>query len=61
MQEQLLEREDVILAKEETCKASRDEQINLENFRYLLDQKIKMLTNEKKVILDNIGEQEVSF
>jgi len=58
MQEQLLEREDVIISKEETCKAARDEQINLENFRYLLDQKIKTLTSEKGVILDRIGEQE---
>ena len=54
-----MEREDVILSKEETCKAARDEQINLENFRYLLDQKIKTLTNEKQIILERISEQEV--
>jgi hypothetical protein len=58
MQEQLLEREEVILSKEETCKAARDEQINLENFRYLLDQKIKTLTNEKEAMLERISTQE---
>lgn len=37
----------VIDSKEEACKISRDEQINLENFRYMLDQKIKNLSNKK--------------
>lgn len=60
MQEQLLEREEVILSKEETCKAARDEQINLENFRYLLDQKIKTLSNEKEGMLEKIASQEVT-
>lgn len=43
MQHQLLERLQVIDSKEETCKQAKDEQINLENFRYMLDQKIKSL------------------
>lgn len=43
MHHQLLERLQVIDSKEETCKAAKDEQINLENFRYMLDQKIKAL------------------
>lgn len=36
-QHQLLERIQVIESKDETCREARDEQINLENFRYLLD------------------------
>jgi cilia- and flagella-associated protein 57 len=55
---QLVERLQVIESKEETCKAARDEQINLENFRYMLDQKIKMLQNEKTQILAKIAEKE---
>jgi len=49
----------VIDSKDETCKAAKDEQINLENFRYMLDQKIKMLQNEKSQILTKITEKEV--
>lgn len=54
----MVERLQVIESKEETCKAARDEQINLENFRYMLDQKIKMLQNEKTQILAKIAEKE---
>jgi hypothetical protein len=59
MQEQLLEREQVIFSKEEACKAARDEQINLENFRYMLDQKIKTLNMDKEKLLQDVGEKEV--
>lgn len=55
-----MERLQVIESKEETCKAAKDEQINLENFRYMLDQKIKMLQNEKSQILTKITEKEVN-
>lgn len=51
----------VIDSKDETCKAAKDEQINLENFRYMLDQKIKMLQNEKGQILTKITEKEVRY
>lgn len=60
-QHQLVERLQVIESKEETCKSAKDEQINLENFRYMLDQKIKMLQNEKTQILAKITEKEVFF
>ena len=58
MEEQLIEREEVILSKEETCKSAKDEQLNLENFRYLLDQKIKMLSSDKHDTLQRIDRQE---
>eukprot|EP01017_Pseudomicrothorax_dubius_P042406 TRINITY_DN6918_c0_g1_i1.p1 TRINITY_DN6918_c0_g1~~TRINITY_DN6918_c0_g1_i1.p1 ORF type:complete len:185 (-),score=69.21 TRINITY_DN6918_c0_g1_i1:90-644(-) len=58
MQEQLLEREEVIFSKEEACKGARDEQINLENFRYMLDQKIKSLMTDKDGMLKKIEEKE---
>lgn len=58
MEEQLIEREEVILSKEETCKAAKDEQLNLENFRYLLDQKIKTLSSDKHELLQQIDRQE---
>ncbi|CAK83220.1 unnamed protein product (macronuclear) [Paramecium tetraurelia] len=58
MQHQLLERLQVIDSKEETCKAAKDEQINLENFRYMLDQKIKSLQNDKQLLLDKITDKE---
>lgn len=45
MQEQLLEREQVVFSKDETIKNAKDEEINLENFRFMLDQKIKSLTS----------------
>jgi hypothetical protein len=48
IQEQLLEREQVVFSKDETIKMARDEQINLENFQFLLKQKIKSLQENKK-------------
>lgn len=51
----------MIESKEETCREARDEQINLENFRYLLDQKIKMLQNEKTQILAKLKEKEANL
>ncbi|EAR86922.2 WD domain, G-beta repeat protein (macronuclear) [Tetrahymena thermophila SB210] len=58
MQHQLLERLQVIDSKEETCKQAKDEQINLENFRYMLNQKKKSLQNEKGNLLDKITNKE---
>lgn len=58
---QLMERVQVIESKDETCREARDEQINLENFRYLLDQKIKMLQNEKTQILEKLKEKELNL
>ncbi|KRX00640.1 WD40-repeat-containing domain [Pseudocohnilembus persalinus] len=60
-QHQLLERLQVIDSKEETCKSAKDEQINLENFRYMLDQKIKSLQSEKQNLLEKINSKEVNL
>lgn len=57
-QEQLLEREQVVFSKDETIKNARDEQINLENFRFMLDQKIKSLTANKQTLIEEIDSRE---
>ena len=61
MEHQLLERLQVFDSKEETCKSAKDEQINLENFRYMLDQKIKSLQTEKTELLDKINNKETNL
>jgi len=58
MQHQLLERLQVIDSKEETCKAAKEEQINLENFRFMLDEKIKNLQVQKQDLTDKINMKE---
>jgi hypothetical protein len=58
IQEQLLEREQVVFSKDETIKMARDEQINLENFRFMLDQKIKSLTMNKGTLVAEIDSRE---
>lgn len=58
MHEQLLEREQVILSKEETCKQARDESLNLENFWYMLDQKIKKQVRLKDFLSEKIKQKE---
>lgn len=57
-QEQLLEREQVVFSKDETIRNARDEQINLENFRFMLDQKIKSLTSNKSKLVEEIDKLE---
>jgi len=57
-QEQLLEREQVVFSKDETIRNARDEQINLENFRFMLDQKIKSLTSNKTALVKEIDDRE---
>ena len=57
-QEQLLEREQVVFSKDETIKQAKDEQVNLENFRFMLDQKIKSLTANKKTLVEEIEARE---
>lgn len=47
MQEQLGEREDVIKQKEKTIKELRNVNSHLENFRFVLDHKIRSLKDEK--------------
>ena len=47
MQEQLVEREDVIKKKENTIKELRSFNIHLQNFRFVLDQKIKALKDDR--------------
>ncbi|EGR28426.1 WD repeat protein [Ichthyophthirius multifiliis] len=47
LQHQLLERLQVIDYKDENCKNAKDEQINLENFRYMLKQKETKLQIQK--------------
>lgn len=58
LQEQLLEREQVVFSKEETIKAAKDEEINLENFKYMLEQKISSLTSEKEQLVSEIESRE---
>lgn len=58
MQEQLLEREQVVFSKDETIKNAKDEEINLENFRFMLDQKIKSLTSNKQKLVKEIDSRE---
>lgn len=58
IQEQLLEREQVVFSKDETIKLARDEQINLENFQFMLDQKIKSLKAEKAELDEEIDARE---
>ena len=58
IQEQLLEREQVVFSKDETIKLARDEQINLENFQFMLEQKIKSLNTEKSELDDEINIRE---
>lgn len=47
MQEQITEREDVIKKKETTIKELRSFNIHLQNFRFVLDQKIKALREDR--------------
>lgn len=47
MQEQLGEREDVIKNKEKSIKDLRNVNTHLENFRFVLDHKIRSLKDEK--------------
>ena len=47
MQEQLGEREDVIKSKEKSIKDLRNVNTHLENFRFVLDHKIRSLKDEK--------------
>jgi WD40 repeat protein len=47
MQDQLVEREDVIKKKENTIKELRSFNIHLQNFRFVLDQKIKALKDDR--------------
>lgn len=58
MQHQLLERLQVIESKEETCKNARYEQTTLENFRYMLDSKIKSLQDKKAEMIEKIRNRE---
>jgi hypothetical protein len=58
IQEQLLEREQVVFSKDETIKMARDEQINLENFQFMLDQKIKSLKSNKSKLNEEIDSRE---
>jgi hypothetical protein len=58
IQEQLLEREQVVFSKDETIKMARDEQINLENFQFMLDQKIKSLKSNKAKLNEEIDSRE---
>lgn len=58
IQEQLLEREQVVFSKDETIKMARDEQINLENFQFMLDQKIKSLKSNKSKLNEEIDSKE---
>lgn len=58
IQEQLLEREQVVFSKDETIKMARDEQINLENFQFMLDQKIKSLKANKSKLNEEIDSKE---
>lgn len=48
MQEQLGEREDVIKQKEKNIKDMRNINTHLENFRFVLDHKIRSLKDEKQ-------------
>ena len=54
MQEQLLEKEQVLMNKENTIKSSIDVQKSLENFRYILEHKIKEFEGEKDELLEKI-------
>ena len=58
MQEQLLEKEQVILNKEDTIKSSLEIQKSIENFRYILEDKIKNFQNEKKRMMKKIKNKE---
>lgn len=58
MQEQLLEREKVIINKECDLKTTVDVQKSLENFRYILDRKISNFIAEKNRVMDKIREKE---
>lgn len=60
MQEQLLEREQVVFSKDETIKNAKDEEINLENFRFMLDQKIKSLTSGILLLSKNFHRETTS-
>ena len=53
-----MEREQVVFSKDETIKNAKDEEINLENFRFMLDQKIKSLTSEKQKLITEIDSRE---
>lgn len=48
----------MVFSKDETIKNARDEQINLENFRFMLDQKIKSLTANKQTLVEEIDSRE---
>lgn len=61
MQHQLLERLQVIESKEETCKNARYEQTTLENFRYMLDNKIQSLEEKKAEMIAKIRSRETDL
>jgi chromosome segregation ATPase len=61
MQHQLLERLQVIESKEETCKNARYEQTTLENFRYMLDNKIQSLEEKKAEMISKIRSRETDL
>ena len=48
----------MVFSKDETIKLARDEQINLENFQFMLDQKIKSLKAEKAELDEEIDARE---
>jgi hypothetical protein len=61
MQEQLLEREKVIINKECDLKQTVDVQKSLENFRFILDKKIAGFIANKGKVMERIREKEESI
>jgi hypothetical protein len=58
MQHQLLERLQVIDLKEEAWRSAKEYKVTLENFRYLLDQKIRELQEQKEELIQKINLKE---
>ena len=61
MQEQLLERENVIMNKEQGLKSAIHVQKSLENFRFILEHKIQLFKDEKSKLEERIELKESSI
>lgn len=61
MEEQLLEKEQVLMHKEGAVKSALDVQKSLENFRYILEHKIKEFEGEKEGLVAKVKSKETAL
>ena len=61
MEEQLLEKEQVLMHKDGATKAALDVQKSLENFRYILEHKIKEFEGDKEGMVSKVQDKEAAL